>query len=366
MTPLSFLNGRFSADALPRALPWVFSLTTLAFLCVLLSGLSIPQTATARPCLSEEEEYEDSDNSSLVVGADWLYWKIREDGLNLFTHGETSPEIAANINSVDYTPIRPHFKYESGARGYLCCRIPGSCYDIAASYSHIPATARATAATPSGNVNSSFLTNTTGFPVLVSVSIPDSTGGEVISKWNTKINCLDVDIGRNISIGRCLKFRPHLGFRWGWMEQVLSMDARLDSASTTLNLNSKLQENFVGVGVKGGLWLKICTDCGISVIGHLGGSALYSEIKLYTKLYQNSLTGGTSISGLSNTKEAFHVGTPTIDYFVGLQYTYDFCRMSLSVILGWEQHFVFQVNKFSATNDNLSLGGGTMGLNLGF
>ena len=194
----------------------------------------------------------------------------------------------------------------------------------------------------------------------------DSTEGVLSSRWRCDVSCLDIDLSRRTSFGSIIHLQPHIGFRAGWMKQSLSLMADVSSTTSTFNLNTKFREKFTGYGMEGGLWIEFCPCFGLSLIGHIGGSLLYSEILLNRSFSHHNTSNSAGSPTGTDTEDQLHLGTPTVDYFVGLQYTFRFSKISLSTIVAWEQHVIYQINKFAASKENLTLGGLTLGFNIGF
>jgi hypothetical protein len=72
-----------------------------------------------------------------------------------------------------------------------------------------------------------------------------------------------------------------------------------------------------------------------------------------------------TIALIINDSEKFFTATPSVDYFVGLQYADTMCDMIVKARLGWEQHVLFDTNRMLFAG-NLSTQGLTLGLDVGF
>ena len=185
-------------------------------------------------------------------------------------------------------------------------------------------------------------------------------------KWDTNINNIDADVGYTLPFGECFRLRPHIGFRATWLDQKYRsyQDNAADSTETQFTSAAKYSEKLNGYGVEGGLFADWNIGCGFSLVGHVGGSLIYSKINV-TQTTSN-IALDTDVAFL-RTSDTIRIGTPSLDYFVGLEYLSNFCETDLCAYLGWEQHVLFDVNQlFDYASGNLYTQGLTLGLNASF
>ena len=135
---------------------------------------------------------------------------------------------------------------------------------------------------------------------------------------------------------------------------------------SNLLAKGRFKEQFQGYGAEGGLWGDWQIGYGFSVIGHIGGSVLYTKTKIHERITQLPIDS-QSVSEENSVHERSRIysGTPTIDYFIGLQYVDCICDMHVSAKAGWEQQILFNANQF-ATTGNLATQGLTLGLDVAF
>lgn len=328
---------------------------------VVLCGLATP--AAADFC---GQNYNDCCEWSLLdgkvtVGADWLYWKVEQDGL---TPGGISVRSSSEEPLViDSSIVRPNYKYDNGFRVNLGYELPGDSWDMNVCYTYMPSHAKTTTFIAASD-----------FEVFAVDLNEDLEKGfnTFASKWNLTLNNIDLDIGRTVSFGESLKVRPHIGFRASWFDQKfrsLATSSFPDIPEVT-GLATSIKEKFQGYGVEGGLWADYKLGGGLSIVGHVGGSILYSKYKVSGVaesgifLIEDESIVAENISFVSDTIRA---GTPTVDYFIGLQYADCFCDMFVKAHIGWEQHVMFDTNRLLVgTNGNLTTQGLTLGLEVGF
>jgi hypothetical protein len=340
-------------------------------------------------------------NGKVVVGADWLYWKVQQDSLNFgvverVQGGVAAADAAATEPTAaavpgikrNYHSLKPDFKYDSGYRVHLGYELPCDCWDIDVSYTYMPSHSSIRSFATNTPDSERIKFNKTLYPILrtqESTSSLDAVHKNVSAKWTTTLNCIDLDLGRTVCFGECLKIRPHIGARFGWFDEKLHVryneayenngevaaDAAVQRADTNVHSHFALKEKFTGYGVEGGLWGEWQVGCGVSVVGHVGGSILYSKFRIHQSAISKTINNsqGSISDGLTATAhyaDTIHTGTPTLDYFLGLQYADCICDMLFSAHVGWEQHVIFDANRLSTVRGNLVTQGLTLGASLGF
>lgn len=295
------------------------------------------------------------------AGAEWLYWKTHTDSTSL-----TSIETTYSNTYTKSKSIQQHFDYKSGYRVNIGYELPGDQWEANIVYTYVPTQGH------SGNV---FIEPATHEAQQVINSNYNYNGISTATAYHAKatahLSYVDVDIARTIFCGDNLNFslRPHIGFRGAWMDQKYSENVTLsssdeDSTNHGLGIN---KIDFNGCGIEGGLWSEWRFCSGLSIVGHVGGSILYSRFE------EKSITSETDIAanGKATTpyydfvKEIIHTGTPAVDYFVGLKYENTLCNINWNAHIGWEQHIWFNLSQLYFPT-NLSYQGLTLGLDVGF
>jgi len=290
-------------------------------------------------------------DGKMTVGADWLYWNVQQDGI--------SPGTISVIDSTATPPLTsrsnvyPKSKWNNGFRVNLGYELPCQCWDVNLSYSYIPTKATITDFV-AANENESFAVF--GGPLFDAFR----------SKWNMNLQNVDLDIGRVVSFGECLSIKPHVGFRATWFNQKFHAVGFTVEDETPLFSYTTISEKFQGYGVEAGLWTDYKLGCGVSLVGHFGGSILYSKFKVNTTNHLGAVieTELTPVAALVSSN-SFCTATPSLDYFVGIQYADTMCDMLFKIHAGWEQHVLFDTNRYLSSG-NLTTQGLTLGLEAGF
>ncbi len=287
------------------------------------------------------------------LSGDWLFWKIQQDNLHF-----DSLEIGESIGSEVFTghTARPKYKYDSGFRINLGYELPGQQWDLTASYTYLPTSAQSDAfifPLFGSQVSSSQKVglDTSKKQTLFDQASPNPTQSlSFAGKWLTHISNIDLDIARSITFGEWFTLRPHMGLRACWIDQKYHL--RIE------DIQVRLHEQFEGIGAEGGMWMGWNWNCGLSLLGHLGGSILYSNSCLKERA---DVIPFLTVTG----KDRIWDATPTFDSFIGLQYETTLYCFALEACIGWEQHILFDVNHF-ARHGNLTAQGLTLDFGIAY
>ena len=347
-----------------------------------------------------------ADIGRFSVGADWLYWKTAEDGLNygLLTTSSsvitTDPATSGTITTItpDQKILKPHFKYDSGYRVYAGYEFP--CYDweIDVIYTHAPQSLARNSylvvpmpdlippLTQTITILQNSLFNFDGTfpapsPVAVTVLgplIPVFVGNAVKTEWLSDFDYVDFDLAHMLCLTDYLIVRPHFGVRYLWAKQSFKIDFAATKAAGGIILGHPSFETIAaflknrthGVGVEGGLWGDCKVGYGFSIIGHIGGSILYGKHKINgskvitvnTAITNTGVTVPVTTITNSSYRDIEHTAIPMMDYFIGLQYEACISEVEVNFHVGWEQHIAYDMNRFTTTDGgDLSLQGLTLG-----
>ena len=125
-------------------------------------------------------------------------------------------------------------------------------------------------------------------------------------------------------------------------------------------MQTQLNNRNWGCGAEAGLWGDWDFCNGFSLLGHVGGAILYSELHIHGNA---ATTGPAPAAGaLGAYVDNIWAAIPMLDYFIGLQYVTCLADGEIYFRAGWEQHVLFNVNRFSfPDHGNLSLQGLTLG-----
>lgn len=303
-------------------------------------------TAPCAPCV------EDCCGGEFCIGADWLYWNCDEDKLEFAAHVITTPGVDGT--AVTSKVIRPRFKEQSGYRVYGEYTVPLKDWKLAVAFTHIPNRASTSFEVDPATLQTNFIS-------LISTNMPLLTAFEgvsfssVSSRVSGKIEYLDVDVTKIVCITDAFKICPHIGIRGLWGNQKLTIDA----ISPTLSVSDSMTQKTCGVGVEGGLWGDVKLIKGFSLVGHIGGSLIYT--KFHTRGSVDGVPAAEDAIAISF-NDSVHGSMAMFDTFIGIRYEANLADLDVSAHVGWEQHTMFDMNHFSLTSyGNISLQGLTLG-----
>ena len=286
-----------------------------------------------------------------TLGGDWLYWTVEQEKMEFAVNVTAS--LVDETFTINSDIIRPKFKEHSGYRIYADFVNPCRDWKIQAAYTHMPTSAGVRVSDNPLDVTMDFISLfNTNFPLLniIAAATFDSVGGQ----WNAKINYLDIDAARIISLNDRFQITPHMGIRALWSNQKFIIDGEATDLSFVANLKGKMS----GIGIEGGLWGDVCIAEGFSLVGHIGGSLIY------TKFRNHGTFDGNDAGSLVHIQynDSMYKDIAMVDSFVGLRYATRLSQVGISLHVGWEQHIIFDTNQFSVSGDgNMTLQGLTLG-----
>jgi len=336
-----------------------YALSTL-LLAALAGGVSTSAAAEeCYPCAPSICESNSYCNGRFIIGADWLYWQSEQDNqpvanLTTVATGTTITSDTKSINTI--------FKAQSGYRVTLGFETNNEGWEANAIYTYVPGKGHTKTTTPIAGQ-----TISTPFTIATGDTITSYT-----SKWKMNLNMLDLDVSRKLCCGNTFTIQPHVGFRALYITDKLTAAMPLTLPTgladiATGQATGILKEDFYGYGIEGGLWATWDFGCGISLVGHFGGSVLYSKFRVnsYSRDVHTFTTGLPSTTFSDTSSTTYRTGTPTVDYFAGLEYSNQLCGWEFDAHLGWEQHVFFNVNKL-LNEGNLYTQGLVLGLDAKF
>lgn len=269
-------------------------------------------TPTARGCPNKSGPY--------VVGA-FLYWKTqleKEDVVEKTTAEEGSNSLTLNIK-----PQEVHFKYAPGFKLGVGYNFKRDFWDIFANWTQL-----------NSDKNHRFSNSTFTFGAasiedsILYIPIPANggvafLGGSVDSKYKSHLSILDIELGRNLFIGRNVSMRPFVGVKADWIHWKFTNAYRNFFRSDTPELLGPsdfiLKEHNQGVGPRMGLnsrW--ILSSWNFSLFANVAGSLMWTDMKGKKTVSQTSLETGETVNIL--TKAHRHEIKPVVEYIMGFDW----------------------------------------------
>lgn len=304
------------------------------------------------------------------ITGDFTWWKARQDGME-FAQGQQASPIVSTLAVASSKIYNSKSKYEPGFKAGLGLEFCEWGWDLYANYTWFhTGTMHSTASVSSdfGLIDAYWFVNNPGnFESNI-------FGGPITSKWNVRMNIIDLELGRKYWIGKHIMLRPFAGFKGVWNKQrlfnfynnLISSDPDVTFPTST-NMSMKNHEKDYGVGIRIGTDAAWHFSRGFSLFGDIALTALWERFKVHRvdKLIARSVTA--TFIDLSN---KFYTVRPILEWMLGLNWETWWCGDSyhFAIWAGWEEQVWFDQNRFirmagSARQGNadLNLEGLTLG-----
>ncbi len=189
---------------------------------------------------------------------------------------------------------------------------------------------------------------------------------DITTNWKLELNLIDIELGRQFWTSKYLSLRPHVGLRVAYIKQDWNMSHRGGSWSSrgavsgppaigsqdAFNNEAKINNDFKGVGVRGGLNSEWNFGCGWALYGDMAASIVYGRFDIdHDETNRFAVTPHTKRSVLE-TEDTFRASRGMLDLALGLQWSTMFCNCSygFTARLGWEHHLFFDQNQMWRVN----------------
>lgn len=292
-----------------------------------------------------------------TVGAEWLYWRADQSEMTI-----ASDVASFNTNALfESSVIKPDFGYDSGYRLFADYAL--SCdWTWGASFTHAPSHQGGGAVNDPNSTTDLIAFNVALFPIFTTYNDSSVFLSNIALEWDLDLYYLDTFLKRHYCPCASVHLEPYFGARGFWMRQTFSTSGTNPTAQATLA--SEFKEKFYGGGLLGGLWGQWDLGCfGLSVLGKFGGSLVFSRV--HTALAVDADLAGTPLDLRADDNS--YKSHPSLETFIGLQYSRCLCGYGIELHAGWENQLFFQTNNFTVTSDgNLTLQGLTLGGSINF
>lgn len=211
-------------------------------------------------------------------------------------------------------------------------------------------------------INTAFGEEASTTPV---ASVPDTgtdsliTFNSIRAKWRLQYNNIDLELGRQYWLSRCMTMRPYVGLRGAWTKTRFSVRSNRDFTSTTplvYNASRSFRDRFTdrqwGVGFLAGFQPTFLLGCNISIYGNFDAALIWGKYKDHKKerYSETSTVGGvnfnTYVYGPNRVHAEFFTMVPIVDLAIGFRWEDTWCgdRYRTLLDLGWEHHVWFNFN----------------------
>lgn len=159
-------------------------------------------TPNAGPCVTY--------GSNMFITAEFIAWSTREENLGFILKGESVTDTILSSTSKGRI-IHPDWKLESGFKVGVGMLFDCDGWDFHFNYTWLVTKTDKTTVAATANKTLTDL-NWLQSPINPIIS-PIS---ETAAKWRHNFNVLDLELGRNFFISKCLQLRPHFGLKGTW------------------------------------------------------------------------------------------------------------------------------------------------------
>lgn len=287
-------------------------------------------TPSAGPCVCR--------SIGFFLTTEFLYWTAREDHLGFaFTAKVTGTLPNALIGKGKVT--HPDWKFNPGFR--VGVGLTYDCHDgwdLYANYTWFRVwNTRKTVHAKENEVVFNFQFD------------PIPVAGQVEGNWELHFNVVDVELGRNFYISRCLKLRPYFSLKGTWQKQFFTIDASGFDPIALTNVFSPSRERlkYWGVGARAGL--DTCWDLTqrFSFLGEVAVTALWERFNNRGRSSFTFPEAGQERT-LFNISNTFHTIKPILELFLGIRWETWFCcdAFHFNFDAGWELQWWGNQNQF--------------------
>jgi hypothetical protein len=261
-----------------------------------------------------------ADETSFFLTADFLYWKVEQEGLEYATLGITADRLPLTKGKV----YKPHFQWEPGFKAGAGLNLAHDGWDLYANYTWIHSHAHiSTGPAAPYPIDMLFFLAFNGL----------SSGSSIFNtkeNWEFRFNNIDLELGRVIYLPKQFLLRPYFGLKGTWQDNDLHATINFSSIGT---FRDHRKNDIWGIGLRGGLFSKWC------FVKHFG---IYGNFAASTLWFGSEASRKTTISipnvPIISMHETDHKVLPVLEMGIGLTYdtgiSNDQYHFSLSA--GWE------------------------------
>jgi len=306
-------------------------------------------------------------SEGLYLDLNFLYWQPKVDGLE-YAQRE---EIHSNGNPfvVDTQIDDLDFSWAPGAKvtvGYVFPSRDQWVLDLSWTYLHPKG--RGSDSTNDPSLSSQLLR-----PFLVPVLL-GSVADRATANWQMNYNLVDIDLGRDFSVGRWITVSPHAGLRGAWLYQTFTVryhgGYQFLNAGTfsTLFKNTSFdaKNHFCAIGMRGGADLEWRLSSRWSIVANLAGSLLYGKFNIAQKLDGGFLlsTGTVFINDeIANTRDSLWRLRPCFETEMGMKWQIPFNKGKYCVFAAATYNFVYWPGQNELINSITTRDSTPIGLN---
>lgn len=274
---------------------------------------------TKKPCLTIPSSAAPriDNNFNLTASGAALWWKSSQPGREFAQVGADG----ATHKSVKSIP----YKWNVGFKAGIGYELPRDGWDIEACWTRF------------FNNGSEHLTNSTEIlpidPNLFSSMVLYSSAN---GHMRTKINFVDLTMGRDFYAGRHFTLNPYAGLRGQWIMQKEKFSFAF--ANDVAGYAARITSRHAGIGPIAGFGMDWNFGWGLSLTGNIAASLIYGYVNTNGQYYSDSFV--TPVAGASNDTNEHGALIPDSDLSLGFKWDFNFSHaVYMALEISWEQHF---------------------------
>lgn len=298
-----------------------------------------------------------------------FYWNSHQDGMEYAIRNKVDPNITPNTqgsgtansftvnNIIDASLENPDFNWNWGFKAGVGYCSPCDGWDVSVLWTWYKGNADSHIEADKEH-RDSILTLWSGFASTFGGPLHAS---HVETNWKLELNLVDIELGRQYWVSKYLTMRPFVGVRYASIKQDYNLEHRggswtpssPDAANPVYHNEVKLNNDYEGAGLRGGLDTVWNLGCGWGVYGDMAFNILYGNFTVDHD--EVNRAAGTALgqqndfrrAKVTDTEHSFYASRAIFDLGLGVQWAGMFCdcKYGFLVSLGWEHHLFMDQNQ---------------------
>jgi len=294
-------------------------------------------------------------NGDFTITIAGFYWNAHQDGMEYAIDNEIIGSDASSMNPelnnlIDAEYLTPNSKYDFGFKFGFGYNSACDGWDIGILWTRFRDGAKSHEEAELED-NHALLPLWSAFQFPNAGNAPILFANDIETFWKVELDIFDIELGREFWTSKFLSMRPHVGLRIAFIDQEFDIEHKGGSWSFGSNLifndEVELDNDFKGVGLRGGLDTVWNFGCGFALYGNFALSIVYGRFDLHHDESIRDARSPFSKNKILETKEGFRKSSGMADLALGVQWSTMFCdcQYGFTIGFGWEQHIFFQQNQ---------------------
>ncbi len=301
-----------------------------------------------------------------VITASGFYWNAHMDGLEYAIETQVKSDVKLfnfapeQSDLIDAEYKNPDFKWDFGFKFGVGYNTTCDGWDMSAVWTHYHGKASSHDEAEKDD-NSTLLTLWSDYNTINDIQPPLQLAPifatDIQTKWNLKLDLIDIELGLERWYSTRVTLRPHVGLRIAFIDQKFTIqhkggswsegDDQMREVNLFQNNEVDLENDYKGVGIRGGLDTVWNLGCGWALYGNSAFSILYGRFHIDHDEVNRSAEVPFSKTKILESKNSFRASRFVADFALGVQWSSLFCdcNYAFAVKFGWENHIFFDQNQ---------------------